>query len=306
MLEQVPVFVYGSLRPGELAHRQIASLVGSTEDGEALAYGLSVRDGLPFMHRAAGLTVSGVVLWAEAGRTEELLRRVRDYEGNDLYSERSIEVRLRNGKLIRAQTFVGRKPGRGRAIPLDGRWSSAEDPLFRGALDAIAKMMLLHIEHVRPMPADMNGFWDAFLPLQGGYLTLCTVLERYTTFVFGPHLDPGERIKRLRDDSDALRAVSQANPPEITIVDSRNPTATVNVPGARPFDAWYRVRSNLSHRGKAGFVDFELVERSIVGLHDSLRLLLGTQLPFNEHERHEFARAERMLRPVYQRFREQR
>lgn len=85
----------------------------------------------------------------------------------------------------------------------------------------------------------------------------------------------------------------------VEITDSRDPEYCISTARGRPFDAWYRVRSNLSHRGKAAFTDFELVERSVVGLHDALRLLLGRQLPLTDVERRAYVSESNLLRPLY-------
>ncbi len=133
--------------------------------------------------------------------------------------------------------------------------------------------MEVHLRGVEPKPADMPGFWEDFLPLQGYYLALFSILERYTAFAFGPTLDTGERLRLIESDDRAQEAVQLADPPAIKVFDTRDGNGK-SVPGPRPFDAWYQVRNNLSHRGKAGFQDFELLERSVVGLHDTLSILL--------------------------------
>lgn len=293
------IFVYGSLRRGELAHRQIAPFVAAVEPAEVTEHRLDVRDGLPFMIQSPGWTVEGDLLSAVPGQAGELLDRIRSYEGTALYSECNVSVRTQGGATAEALAFVGRHADRGHPVPLDRPWSSAEDPVFRAGLDEIACLTRHHLENVRPVPADMDGFWAVFLPLQGLYLTLCTVLERYTALTFGHRLDVAERLKRLRAHPAACCAAEDASPPEITVVDSRDPTKRLRVPGPRSFDAWYGVRSNLSHRGKAAYTDFELVERSVVGLHDTLRLLLACELPFSDTDRQAYLSERLILLPVY-------
>ncbi|MFF0659381.1 gamma-glutamylcyclotransferase family protein [Micromonospora tulbaghiae] len=298
------IFVYGSLRRGELAHRQVAPLVSRIDRAEVTGFGLYVRDGLPFITEVRGGRVRGELLSASTIEDADLLRhKVRAYEDDALYIERAGRARTETGDEVDAWVYVGRRPSRGNPQPHEQQWSSADDPLFRGAMDGIFAIAKRHFESVRPMPADMEGFWDAFLPIQGTYLTLCTVLERYTALVFGPTIDPGERLRRLRGDRAAIEAVETTKPPSIEVSDSRDPGQRQRAPGSRSFDAWYRVRSNLSHRGKAAYTDFRLVERSIVGLHDTLRQLLASQLPLTDAARQRFADDDRMLGPIYAQFR---
>ncbi|GAB3328539.1 gamma-glutamylcyclotransferase family protein [Micromonospora halotolerans] len=293
------IFVYGSLCRSELAHRQVEPCISGVERAELAGYGLYVRDGLPFITEVPGGSVRGDLLMPTAERADALRRRVQEYEGNDLYIERRVRAKAETGGEVDAWVYIGRSPRRGNPQLQEQRWSSADDPLFNGGLDGIFGFAKRHFETVRPMPADMEGFWEAFLPIQGLYLTLCTVLERYTALVFGPRLEPGKRLSRLQAESATMAAVAEVNPPSIEVRDSRDPRERECAPGRSSFDAWYQVRSNLSHRGKAAFTDFVLVERSIVGLHDTLRHLLASQLPLTHTARRSFAGDDRMLRPIY-------
>ncbi|MFI8804614.1 gamma-glutamylcyclotransferase family protein [Micromonospora chalcea] len=298
------IFVYGSLRRGELAYRQIALLVSRIDRANIPGYGLYVRDGLPFITEVRGGWVRGDLLTASTLEgADDLRHKVQKYEDGSLYIERRLRARTETGDEVDAWAYVGRGPSKGNPQPHEQQWSSVDDPLFRGGLDGIFAIAKRHLESVRPMPADMEGFWDAFLPIQGTYLTLCTVLERYTAFVFGPTTDPGRRLSSLRGDRAAVDAIEAANPPSIEVSDSRRPQQRQRAPGPNSFDAWYRVRSNLSHRGKAAYTDFRLVERSIVGLHDTLRQLLADQLPLTDAARQRFAGDDRMLGPIYAQFR---
>lgn len=290
------IFVYGSLRSGELAHRQLESIVGKIEPADLRGYRMYVRDGLPFIADDREGMVRGEVITAARPGTA-LLEKIRSYEPRALYAEQRVRVRVVGGEEIGALAFVGKSPNKGHAVQIQESWSSADDPLFRDGLDGIFRQARVHLETVKPMPADMNGFWEAFLPIQGLYLTLCTVLERYTSLVFGPGLEPGVRLNRLKDDPAATRAAELAKPPQLKVIDSRKPDQAARVPGRHAFDAWYRVRSNLSHRGKAAYTDFELIERGTVGPHDTLRLLLASELPLSEPDRQAYTR--RMLLPVY-------
>jgi hypothetical protein len=54
--------------------------------------------------------------------------------------------------------------------------------------------------------------------------------------------------------------------------------------GAHAADYFYRIRSNLSHRGKSAFRDGQLVFTALVQLHDAIRALLADQLPTRADE----------------------
>ena len=106
-----------------------------------------------------------------------------------------------------------------------------------------------------------------------------------------------ERVERKAQETPNLDYVSSyTKPGESTVfVARKGSTLPRDVP-----DAWYQVRSNLTHRGKAGgFHDFELLEKALVGLHDAMRHLLAKQLPLSDADRAAFASGDRLLRTTY-------
>ena len=76
------LFVYGSLKPGELGFEQIENLVSIHGAAELHDFALYVRDGLPVIGKPApGETVSGVLLSIHPGMEEEFWTVVTEYEG---------------------------------------------------------------------------------------------------------------------------------------------------------------------------------------------------------------------------------
>jgi hypothetical protein len=142
-----------------------------------------------------------------------------------------------------------------------------------------------------PGVVETPEFWDRFVPLQGLYLVLCSVLERYTALRFGPALDPMRRITLLDGASDASAAARAVDPPAMEVSDTRNLERTSIE--HKPFETWYQVRNNLTHRGKGGFHDWVVVHDALVGLHDALRMLIASELPASS--RGAFGSGEMML-----------
>jgi gamma-glutamylcyclotransferase (GGCT)/AIG2-like uncharacterized protein YtfP len=295
--------VYGTLRPGELAYRHIAALVEHAEPAVLHGWQLTVRDGLPLARPQEHSRIVGDLLCPQPDARTDLADAISAYEGTDLYARCVLAVSTASGHRS-ATVYIGKRPRIGNPVDHDRSWRSVEDPLLSSGLDAVAKLARDHFASVQPMPADMSGFWEAFVPLQGLYLTLCSILERYTSLVFGPAVEPTRRVASLRDDPDAQLAIAETHPPEIRVVDSRDPESAVSAPGRKAFDAWYQARSNLSHRGKAAYTDFWLIERSLVGLHDALRRLIELQLKAEDQPAHPVDETQ-MLGPVYDRFRRQ-
>jgi hypothetical protein len=117
-----------------------------------------------------------------------------------------------------------------------------------------------------PGVVETPEFWDRFVPLQGLYLVLCSVLERYTALRFGPALDPMRRITLLDGASDASAAARAVDPPAMEVSDTRN-----------------LERTSIEHK------PFE----ALVGLHDALRMLIASELPASS--RGAFGSGEMML-----------
>lgn len=70
------------------------------------------------------------------------------------------------------------------------------------------------------------------------------------------------------------------------VVDSRDPSNRVEIgsDGEGAWDYWYQVRSNMSHRGKGGNRDAEIVREALVDLHDVLRLMIRHDVPAIEYQ----------------------
>lgn len=294
--EELPLFVYGSLKPGELAHEQIATMVRESALARLDGYGLWVRDGLPFAATHTGESVPGYLLFPRQEATDEFYRVVRAYEGSELYSEQTVVVDTPSGG-VEARAFIGRRASRGHPEAMvHGAWSVRTDPLFVFGLDAVhrsAVNLLPKVRELRPGLVETAEFWDAFVPLQGLYLVLSSVVERYATLRFGQSLPPTEKFAVLDRDPRARAAVEEARPPEFSVVDSRSANSPRSTSRA-PFTAWYQVRNNLTHRGKGGYHDIDLVRDAVIGLHDTMRHLIGAAL--TEPLRGTFTSPVRMLR----------
>ncbi|MFO7548488.1 MAG: gamma-glutamylcyclotransferase family protein [Acidimicrobiia bacterium] len=94
----LPLFVYGTLRPGERAWRwYLGRLAVRHRPGLLDGYGLYGRTRpFPFAAPAPGLAVVGELVWVEPGAGEPVLRRLDEYEGavgpDPLYLREQAEI----------------------------------------------------------------------------------------------------------------------------------------------------------------------------------------------------------------------
>jgi|GEM_PF-1511199 len=293
--EELPFFVYGTLKPGQLAYRQVEALVESTVEAELHGYELLVRDGLPGIRKVPyGAHVEGVVLFPNATGRDEFLKVVARFEPTkDLYTRpEPVTVETDDGP-IQVLTHLMKSPGKSHAgLAFEGSaWGLADDPLFAVALPVIREQILALHSGGSP-DSDSPEFWRAFLPMQGLLLSLCGILERYLTLTYGIPDDPrrksspevsqgnsiNSQLTALGASSEGMAAVKQCGIAPVEVYGSKT-LDKISAKEAKAWAGWYAVRSNAVHRGKAAHRDLPLVTQSVFGLHNSLRLLLAGQLP---------------------------
>lgn len=134
MSDHHPLFVYGSLKQGEIAHGLFSGFVAESSPGAAYGAKLFVRDGYPFMDVDPdrwGLNsfVEGSVLFAREGMELQLSRGALLYENSDFYSLVETEV-LVGETVIMAESFTGKSPKRRDVESLIDPWDSRKNPLF--------------------------------------------------------------------------------------------------------------------------------------------------------------------------------
>ncbi len=259
-----PLFVYGALKPGFPAFESLRAVV-ETYKCDSVSGELWVRDGLPLLRTGEGGTVEGFLLHWKAGRERDAYVAVCAFEPRKHY-EWSV-VKLATG--IQANALVIRFPNKGNPQHIDSSsWRLSDDPAFGPGLDSV-QQVLTEVDRMAGDSFDAN--WQRFFRSQMAYLLLWSVLERLSAFCFGPGHDPMERIKRLHELDGMPEAVRAHVNRTDRVSDSRNPDQTYRLDANNAkssFAYYYLVRSNLSHRGKGVFNEFDKV-------HGSLKELLA-------------------------------
>ena len=286
------LFVYGSLKPGELGFEQIEAMVSNYRAAKLHDFALYVRDGLPIIRKQApGETVDGVLLTINAGMEEDFWRVVTEYEGATNYKfENSIPI-ISDGKKHLSGAFTGRKMGNGNPERLYVPWTSKLDPIFSQSFPILHRDIAVNSLKFTDAEHDPNGYWSQLNKLLSQYLLLVSILEHLTVVKFGgsKKQEPMVRIRKLQQSEGcliALRALSDdRNNPSIKVSDSRavEDSLSSSNPDQALF-AWYQVRSNLQHRGKASLFDASLVHKSCIGLSNFLLEYLRINVQGIENE----------------------
>jgi hypothetical protein len=102
-----PLFVYGLLKPDELAHRLIEEYVGGMSAG-TVAGCLRLRDGLPLLDPSGQGHVSGHLLHLDPPRRQKAWRAIGDFAPDKHYRYAIAKVDV-SGVPVRANVLVGRR-----------------------------------------------------------------------------------------------------------------------------------------------------------------------------------------------------
>ena len=303
-----PLFVYGTLKENEIAYHQISKLVDRTNPASVRNFALYIRDGIPLVIQAQGWRVDGELIYAKPDACEELLQTVDKYEGVRLYERQVTRAQLdiRNSNNADQSTengvecyiYVGVNYKNGNAEPIHEPWSSSLDPIFSESFPDLFKEIKSVIQNSdEPLPGQYD--WKLYNDLAGKHLLLVTIIERIAYLKFGEqYTEIGKngfndrvmkRITELGKTEEFKNAYKKVKLLDgiysVEVFDSRNASRLLSTGKiGQAMDAWYQVRSNLQHRGKAAWRDFDILRNSLTGLANVTRYLLIELMPKLENQ----------------------
>lgn len=279
----LPMFAYGLVKPDQPAYDRIGGSVARSEPGTLMPAGLRIRDGLALLDPDGTVGVRGELLTFTEGREKEAYGTVCEIAPRQHYRWDMTDVTPAEGPTVRANVLRGRHPDRGIPDEWFSSWSSSDDPLLRYGLDVVRRTALLHATEAIPsVGGDDPHDWARYYAMHAGYLLLWSAVERFTGLAFGPGQPAAERTWRLGDDLRFKECVVTAGViPSAKTADSRDPTRTRRIrdDGSGAMFSWDAVRSLIAHPGRTAFADAILLRRSLIDLHDTLRLVLLTRIP---------------------------
>jgi gamma-glutamylcyclotransferase (GGCT)/AIG2-like uncharacterized protein YtfP len=271
---QMPLFVYGNLKPGEIAYNLIWGQVSAEQPGKLQGY-LWVRDGVPLAQlNSGGGAISGHILELSA----EGYGNVVTFEPATYYQWSTATCIEPAGLEVNVlEPAEGLTPDRGGGDVLDEPWTSALDPLFTYGLAAVATT--LRSDGRRRFgdgaPVDDPLNWTRFYRLQAAYSLTCSILERIA-FRVAPNFGPTAKLNAVGRQPEFVQAVQQVvQIPQRAVYRADNPRHKAKLNKPEHFAAWaYQIRSNLMHRGKSAWNEADLVRTALIDLHDVLRIYL--------------------------------
>ena len=251
----LPLFVYGSLKPGMPAFESISKLVMDSPESAEVVGTLYLRDGLPLLFLGGSKKIKGYVLKFDPEKSG--YEQVCAFEPKTQYQWTTYVTT--NG--LRVNLLTGKKIQQGNAVASDfADWQLKDDPAFGEGLPVVRSVMNEIIANKQ------WTLWEKFFRSQMAYLLLWSIVERMATLCIGTNVNPNKRVNMLHSLKGMDALIEKHVKRRDWVSESRNPNKTIELNSKNPslsFRYYYQVRSNLSHRGKAVPNELEKVEGSL-------------------------------------------
>jgi hypothetical protein len=286
----LPYFAYGIFKHHELAYHKISKFVdGKPEFFPLYNCCLWIRDGLPLIQLGSGDGVDGYLLKFRGNECKDAYRIISEFVSiGELSPYRWDVIESKNegsDDPIKINVLIGHELGKGSIKTGLPQWSAKQDPMFNNAMEKIKSK----IKDFAEIKFDEYSFeWDQFFELEMAYLLLWVAIERYCSFAYGPLLDPTEKIRTLSYEDSFQTALEKIlnkservnKVPELydyRYIEKPSLRAVANKP-TLSITYYYRVRSNLVHRGKSEWVDGETIRFSLKELYEIFSIVLDETL----------------------------
>ena len=289
-MSEKPLFVYGTLMPGEIAHELVTGLISHFQDAKLPGYTLMMRDLMPLVDNSDQSDyVEGFILTPKPEKASEFYEKLIKFEGSN-FELTDCVCNNNDSEEVEAVVFKGVETDYGRPENLGyKRWSTRLDPLLSKSFPVLIHDIQQSV-YSRPHTfAEGQNDWKMKNRKISNFLLLSSILEHIWSLTHGALFAGGQgeinslltSMAKSEEYKTAYKAADNLNLiPYISISDSRDvrrgPISTTKHSGA--LRTWYRIRGNSLHRGKSGS-DTEIVEDASIGLGNLLLFYLESQVP---------------------------
>lgn len=249
----LPLFVYGALKPGEISWPLISGLVGEYFISNLNDHELVMVGGIPMSRFKVGKKVQGCTV--NISNLDEALRVIEALEGvGRVYKWAQGESS--EGKV----NFLTSIEDPSKASQLES-WSTADDPYFGMAIPHVhgILMRLIEDEDLLLLSADS---YKKYLDLQAAYSVLWTLFERTLLFTREGFMTSKQKTKDEAWKTNTRPEWKKAL--ELTKTDVKMTVAPADDPYRKAvrftdneFLFFYQMRNNIVHRGKAAGADYK-------------------------------------------------
>ena len=283
-------FAYGIFRVNEIAWPRIRGFVSSHSSSEIAAWVIRLRNGLPVLvAHSEGVVHGDCVKFFDP---ESAYSIIGNSEPDGEYKWKTITTV--SGE--RCNVLVAEKPGRGVSEEPISSWTSAQDPTFVHGMASVAAAVteVRDLLLVNKPWSDSPEDWDAFFRLQGAFLVLWSIVERFAAFRFGAEYVPSgmgknttAKIYALAEVPEFRSAFVKARIKPLSLYSVRenrlkktkkdkNYLDDEEIDPVNVLKTWYQVRSNITHRGKSAKSDNAMVLSATIDLFNVTYLYLET------------------------------
>lgn len=284
-----PIFVYGTLKPNEMAFEQFENFIEKIEKAKLPSFELLVRDLMPLVLPSQNdNSVNGFLLYPRQETAKEFYQKITSFEGVN-YELISCLTKNHNDESIDSNVFQGTSTEFGRPEPLRQDWSTARDPLLANSFPVLMEDIRSSIAPTNQTFQEREVDWKLKNRKISNFLLLSSILEHiwslsYGGLFTGAQGEINNLLKSMANSQSYKDAFKRADAerliPYVSVSDSRDvgkgPISTTKASGA--LRTWYRVRGNSLHRGKSGS-DTEIVEDAAIGLANLLFFYLELKVP---------------------------
>lgn len=268
--KDLPFFSYGSLKTGQLAHRQIADSSTSMGKAELFGYELVVADGIPRAVELASGRIQGELFTL----TPEGYAKVSRFEQVGT-AYKWVEVETDKGRANMLLNALGEIRTRNDRVE---SWGAVDDTFF-AYTTPWAYEKLIEIKSQAALTG-LSTFerQTTFLELQATFTILWSLFERLMLFQEGP-MPEGETLKYRVDQAARLPAWTAAL--EAARIDQNlsarsnsQPAGLATYSGRFGFSAWHQKRNNIIHRGKTANKELTGLLAAATDMHNALAIYM--------------------------------
>ncbi len=271
----LPLFVYGALKPGEISWPLLQRYVVDHQTGELTNHKLVVLDGVPTIEPEHGKNLKGQIVHLK-NHIEAYAALAEFEQVPKNYVWREVELH-ETKTTTRCNVLVLANESRSRKDEVSD-WSACDDAYLGFATPwSYSKLKSLAGTFGTSRPPDESLYLD-YLELQSVFMLLWALTERIILFRVPESQNHNleYNVHRLAHIEEWSNAAGKARIDTHVGVRSNldpfaaEPTRT----GKSGFTGWYKVRTNVVHRGKGAFKEASMLARVTLDMHNTLAILL--------------------------------
>jgi len=260
---ELPFFFYGFFRPGEISFLGIEDYVLNAQP-ISIPGELVLRDGITLFKDSDTGYVDGYLISFKEDKITDAYSVINSLEPNKLF-----RWEIKKFNEVPFNILFGIKPDRGSDNINESEWKTIwGDPFFTSAIDVLREFK------IEPFEWDLKPLFK----LQMKYMLLWAIIERFTFLRYSFRAGPSEKNKMLAENPYFKEALHKYVTSTRELYSSEDPSEKYQLIKENPkksIEYYYKVRCNISHRGKTVKRDYDTVNSSFSELFNVTTYILN-------------------------------